>query len=60
MTTIIANEVRSYIEKLRLGEEIEDFLTTHELEINLRLKPLRGGGDKAPPKAPPDDESPPE
>ncbi len=41
LVTLIANEVRNYIEKLRVGEEVERFLETHELEITLRLKPAR-------------------
>jgi hypothetical protein len=39
IVTLVANEVRSYMEKLRVGEEIEKFLESHELQINIKLKP---------------------
>ena len=39
LVTLVANEVRNYIEKLRLGEELESFLETHELQINVKLQP---------------------
>lgn len=37
VVTMIAKEVRNYLEKLRVGEELERFLETHELQINLKL-----------------------
>lgn len=38
---IVAREVRSYMEKLQIGDDIRAFLTSHTLEVNasLRLKP---------------------
>ncbi len=40
LMTLVANEVRSYMEKLRVGEEITEFLTNHSLELSVSLKPL--------------------
>jgi len=39
VVTLVANEVRSYLEALRVGEEVERFLETHELQISLKVKP---------------------
>ena len=41
LVTMIANEVRGYIEKLRVGEEVEEFLTSHELQIKLSVNPRK-------------------
>jgi uncharacterized UPF0146 family protein len=40
--TIAAQEVRGYLEKLRVGEELRSLLTEHSLEVSasIRLKPL--------------------
>ena len=40
--TILANEIRSYIEKLKVGEEVRSFLDDYSLEIqaSVRLKAL--------------------
>lgn len=40
--TITAKEVRGYLEKLRVGEELRSLLTEHSLEVkaSIRLKPL--------------------
>ena len=39
---MVAREVRLYLEKLRVGEELRGLMTDHSLEINasVRLKPL--------------------
>jgi hypothetical protein len=57
LMTLAAKEVRGYLEKLKLGEELREFLTQHSLEVSasIRLKPLlekqgaagRGGEDAA-------------
>jgi len=52
---LVAKEVRMYLEKLRVGEELRALMTDHTLEIttSLRLKPLpdedraSDGADKA-------------
>jgi hypothetical protein len=53
--TLLAKEVRSYVEKLRLGDELRDLLTDYTLEIrasiDLQPKPV-GAAD------PPTDEKP--
>lgn len=40
--TLLANEIRSYIEKLKVGDEVRSFLDDYTLEINasVRLKSL--------------------
>ncbi len=40
--TITAKEVRGYLEKLRVGDELRSLLTEHSLELkaSIRLKPL--------------------
>ena len=61
LVTLVANEVRGYLEKLRVGEEIEDFLTSHELQISLKVNPRKTSdeGDEEPvePDEEPPDES---
>ncbi len=47
VVTLIAKEVRNYLDKLELANELADFARNHELEVNatFRLKRvLRGGG----------------
>jgi hypothetical protein len=41
---LVAKEVRMYLEKLRVGEELRALMTDHSLEIqaSVRLKPLGG------------------
>ena len=39
---MIAREVRTYLEELKLKEEVMDLLTSHSLEVSLHLKPLPG------------------
>ncbi len=39
---MIAREVRTYLEELKLKEEVLDLLTSHSLEVSLHLKPLPG------------------
>jgi hypothetical protein len=53
---MVAKEVRMYLEKLRVGEELRALMTDHTLEIttSLRLKPLPAKADAA---AEPDDSS---
>jgi hypothetical protein len=42
LMTLAAHEVRGYLEKLRVGEELRALLTEHSLEVkaSIRLKPL--------------------
>jgi hypothetical protein len=46
---LVAKEVRMYLEKLRVGEELRALMTDHSLEIqaSVRLKPLGGEGGEA-------------
>ncbi len=37
---MIAREVRTYLEELKLKDEILELLTSHSLEVSLHLKPL--------------------
>ena len=37
---MVAREVRTYLEELRLKEDLRDLLTSHSLEISVHLKPL--------------------
>ena len=50
LVTIAAKEVRGYLEKLRVGEELRSLLTEHSLEINasVRLKPVVEGETPGP------------
>ena len=34
VVTLVAKEVRSYLDKLELGKEIAEFARTHKLEVN--------------------------
>lgn len=45
--TLTAKEIRSYLEKLKVGEELRALLTEHSLEVkaSIRLKPLLEKGD---------------
>ena len=47
--TLAAEEVRSYLEKLRVGQELRSLLTEHSLEVqaSIRLKPLVEKGSLA-------------
>lgn len=42
LVSIVAREVRSYMEKLQIGDDVRAFLTGHTLEVqaSLRLRPL--------------------
>ena len=42
LMSLVANEVRGYMEKLRVGEELTKFLTEHSLEVqaSISLKSL--------------------
>ncbi len=42
LVTMIAGEVRGYLNKLKVGEEIRSLLTDHSLEVSasVRLKPV--------------------
>lgn len=42
LVTMIAGEVRGYLNKLRVGEELRSLLTDHSLEVSasVRLKPV--------------------
>jgi len=42
LVTMVASEVRSYLNKLRVGEELRALLTDHSLEVSasVRLKPV--------------------
>ena len=50
LMTLAAEEVRSYLEKLRVGEELRALLTEHSLEVkaSIRLKPLAEKGSLGP------------
>ncbi len=50
LITIAAEEVRGYLEKLRVGQELRSLLTEHSLEISasVRLKPLVETGSLEP------------
>ena len=49
---MVAREVRTYLEELRLKEDLRDLLTSHSLEISVHLKPLAAAlGEPAPPAA---------
>jgi hypothetical protein len=37
VVTLVAKEVRTYLDKLELGKEIAEFARTHELEVNARF-----------------------
>jgi len=37
---MVAREVRTYLEELKLKDEILELLTSHSLEVSLHLKPL--------------------
>ncbi len=37
---LVAREVRTYLEELRLKEDLRDLLTGYSLEMSLHLKPL--------------------
>ena len=49
MMTIVAREVRSYMEKLQVWPEVKSFMTSHALEVNasIRLKPVADAIDRA-------------
>jgi hypothetical protein len=51
---MVAREVRTYLEELRLKEDLRDLLTSHSLEISVHLKPLAAALEEpsAPPAAP--------
>jgi hypothetical protein len=42
LVTLVAGEVRGYLNKLKVGEEIRSLLTNHGLEVSasIRLKPV--------------------
>lgn len=50
LLTLTAKEVRGYLEKLRVGEELRSLLTEHSLEIqaSIKLKPLVEKGSLGP------------
>jgi hypothetical protein len=47
---LVAREVRTYLEELRLKEAVLDLAKGHSLEVSIRLKPLVEAVD--PPKQP--------
>jgi len=42
LVTLVASEVRGYLNKLKVGEELRSLLTNHSLEVSasIRLKPV--------------------
>ena len=47
IVTLVAKEVRSYLDKLELGKELAEFARTHELEVNATFKlRAKDDGDK--------------
>lgn len=38
IVSLVAKEVRSYLDKLELGKELAEFARTHELEVNATFK----------------------
>jgi len=46
---LVAKEVRMYLEKLRVGEELRALMTDHSLEVkaSFRLKPLDASGNSS-------------
>lgn len=64
MVRMLAREVRTYLEELKLKEDLRELITGHSLEVNLSLslKPLADRLDPAPEPdadAPHDEASPP-
>ena len=57
---LVAKEVRMYLEKLRVGEELRGLMTDHSLEIkaSVRLKPFRDESAEAPEAEAPEAEAP--
>lgn len=45
---LVAREVRGYLKELKLKETMVDLVTSHSLEVSIRLKPLPA--DEAPKK----------
>ncbi len=47
---LIAREVRTYLEELKLKEELLNLARSHSLEVSIRLKPLADAIDPPKPK----------
>jgi len=50
LVTLVAGEVRGYLNKLKVGEEIRSLLTNHSLEVSasVRLKPVAAEDEPTP------------
>jgi len=50
VVTLIAKEVRSYLDKLEVGKEMADFARAHELEVNATFRLKQRGEEPTPEK----------
>ena len=55
---LVAREVRTYLEELKVMDDLKDLMTSHslELKVSMNLKPLAEKLDKTEPNEPPADE----
>jgi hypothetical protein len=45
---LVAREVRGYLKELKLKETLVDLVTSHSLEVSIRLKPLPDAAEPKP------------